>query len=138
VTRWLDYYFNIWPFRTLKIWPNNKNVCQSRFTILPKSKYLLQKWPNTFFKFCLSGKISPYLFTLEVNNKFKVAKQFLKLIWTFKFHSKRLKLLNNGNGKKFKVVNRLLNLTVPVGSKILKSTETWPNFFKYVITQTSA
>ena len=51
VTRWLDYLFNIWPFRTMKICPNNNNICQSRLTILPRSKYLLQKWPNTFLNF---------------------------------------------------------------------------------------
>ena len=48
-TRWLEYLFNIWPFRTIKICPKVKIFAKvgSNFG-LPNTKYLLKKWPITF------------------------------------------------------------------------------------------
>ena len=30
VTRWLSNYFNIWPFRTINIYPKEWNICKTR------------------------------------------------------------------------------------------------------------
>ena len=37
VTRWLYYFFKIWPYRTIKNCPKLQNICQSRFTIMPNA-----------------------------------------------------------------------------------------------------
>ena len=38
VTRWLVYFFNFWPFATMKISPIMSQICQSRLIILPNKK----------------------------------------------------------------------------------------------------
>ena len=66
--RWLIFLFNVWPFRamkfrTKKICPKYKifakigsQFCQSRFTILPSTKWSPEMGKD-FFKFCLIGEI---------------------------------------------------------------------------------
>ena len=46
VTRWLDYFFNIWLFTTLKICPIALQICQNKLIILPNTKLTLSKWPK--------------------------------------------------------------------------------------------
>ena len=49
VTRWLDNFFNIWPFTTIYLnLLNNIQCCQCRFKISPNPKWTLRKSTNTF------------------------------------------------------------------------------------------
>ena len=63
VTRWLDYFFNIWTFTSMKVSGKGYNVCQSRLHILPNfnnPSLIAQRLLNC----CQSGEISPNLVTL--------------------------------------------------------------------------
>ena len=45
VTRWLDYLFNIWPFRTIKVCPNVKIFAKSLIVNKrPKTTIFLPEW----------------------------------------------------------------------------------------------
>ena len=62
VTRWLDYFCDIWPFKTIKLEPNCVNIWKlGSFEILPTSKKLLNKFARAFSQ---SGQIWPNLVTL--------------------------------------------------------------------------
>ena len=43
VTKWVDYFFNIWPFLT-----NSKYLSQIRFKILPSIEWTLKIFVETF------------------------------------------------------------------------------------------
>ena len=43
MTRWLSYYFNILPFRSMKICPKVRNICNRRFPFFPNTKWLIKK-----------------------------------------------------------------------------------------------
>ena len=49
---------------------------------MPNTKYLLNKWPNTFLKLCLSGEISPNLVTLMLSQTFKLPQEIIeRFLW---------------------------------------------------------
>ena len=48
VTRWLDNFFNIWPLETMKSCPKASFNCQSKFKVLPNTKYTLSKLSMAF------------------------------------------------------------------------------------------
>ena len=64
MTRWPDYFFNIWPFSAMKIRPIKSQIakegaafCQIRNNPFKNCQRLVN--------FCQSGKISPNLVTLD-------------------------------------------------------------------------
>ena len=38
VSKWLDYLFNVWPFKTSKFPPTEIEICQNRFNIWQNTK----------------------------------------------------------------------------------------------------
>ena len=48
MTRWLDNFFNIWPLKTMKSCPKASFNCQSKFKVLPNTKYTLSKLSMAF------------------------------------------------------------------------------------------
>ena len=63
VTRWLDYFFNIWPFTTLKFF---NSISKLPKNIQNCAKYLMEPFKicQWCFKFCHIGEISSNLVTL--------------------------------------------------------------------------
>ena len=47
VTRWINYFFNIWSFRRLKICPMAWNICHGRFQMFPSTKLTPKMLPKT-------------------------------------------------------------------------------------------
>ena len=48
VTRWKNYFVNIWPFRKLKICPSAWNIWHVTFKMFPRTKLTLEMMPETF------------------------------------------------------------------------------------------
>ena len=73
LTRWLDYFFNIWQLLAMKICPKALKTCQIRFRILPNS-YKLSKTFKTWAKWLNFAQSGP---TARLPSKSRC--------WCFKF-----------------------------------------------------
>ena len=114
VTRWLDNFFNIWPFTAVKISPiisQIPKVCSAFCQIRNR----LSKICQIFVNFCQSGKISQNLVTLLAMSHFL---SLILIFLSFSFISHRNCLLNallitlsHKTHRQFNSISRLLIAT---------------------------
>ena len=86
VTRWLYYFFNIWPFTRLKFCLITLEICQSWLKIYQNTKLTLKMFPNNWIFFCPNGDISHNLVTLTVAHQ---------LFWRYFAGVERIYFWNN-------------------------------------------
>ena len=79
VTRWLDYFFNIWQFTAMPNLPNNKNISQIGFKSLPITEWIRKRLQKISENYQI-GEISPNLVTLMCLNGARIMKFDLHLI----------------------------------------------------------
>ena len=79
VTRWLEHFWNIWPFNIIKISQKVKIICHRKFIILLNTKWTLRKLLNPFLKNCQMTKFWQNLATL-IEFQHRAGKKIVSII----------------------------------------------------------